>query len=326
MESISAADLEKFCYCPLSWQLAREGEVRSPALDRGRDDHRALAGELGGIVRHEGQAGRFERWAVGAALLAPGLAVVGALLFSAPDPLLQGRALSALALLWMFLACAILYRSARHPDRRLARGREVGMGAFALLGVVAALNAVPVFSVEQEQGLLYVALSIALLLSAVLALCLSSLLSRRAREARGRTEVSGEIVYIGEGDGPGPVLRSAIGLTGRPDYVLELDEGLVPVEVKTGRTPRGPLFSHVLQLAAYCYLVEENRGKVAYGIVRYAEGEHHIEYDDQLRTLLLAKVKAMRRHLAGAPVHRDHAREGKCRSCSRRAQCPERLV
>lgn len=326
MESISAADLEKFCYCPLSWHLSREAAVRSPALDRGRETHAALAGELEGIVRREGRAGRFERWTVYASLIASVLALVGAFLLSSPDPLLQGRALSALALLWVLLASAILYRSARHPDRRRARGREGAMLTFAMLGLVAALNAVPVFGVPSDNALFYVALSLALLLSAVVALYISYLLSRGARGLRQKAEVSGDIVYIGEGDGPGAVLRSPLGLTGRPDFVLERDGGLVPVEVKTGRTPRGPLFSHILQLAAYCYLVEENRGNVAYGIIRYGEGEHVIEYDDHLRSLLLSKLEEMRRHLGGAPVHRDHAREGKCRSCSRRELCPERLA
>jgi len=45
-------------------------------------------------------------------------------------------------------------------------------------------------------------------------------------------------------------------LTGRPDYLVTGREGIVPVEVKSGAAPAAPYAAHVLQLAAYCLLVE----------------------------------------------------------------------
>ena len=41
-------------------------------------------------------------------------------------------------------------------------------------------------------------------------------------------------------------------LTGRPDYLVAAGADIVPVEVKSGRSPAQPYLSHVLQLAAYC--------------------------------------------------------------------------
>jgi len=96
------------------------------------------------------------------------------------------------------------------------------------------------------------------------------------------------------------------------------------VEVKTGRVPRGPLFSHVIQLAAYCLLLEKE-GKVSYGILKYGEMEHIIAFDDHLRSTLLSKMAEMREVMASGEAHRNHDRPGKCRSCSRRERCPERL-
>ena len=44
----------------------------------------------------------------------------------------------------------------------------------------------------------------------------------------------------------------------------------IPVEVKTGRKPKAPFFSHVLQIGAYCLLSEETFGtKPTHGLIRY---------------------------------------------------------
>jgi len=327
MESISAAELEKFCYCPLSWSLAREQEVRSPALDRGRAEHAVLGDGLIDIVQKEEKAALYERVAVWTSLVASALAVLGAFLFISSDDLLRGQMLSAMALLCILLASILLYRSARYPDPTQAKGRERSMLFFALLGIITAFNAVPVFDVTVDLAFIYQIVSVLLLLMACFSLYLSYLSSERARLGRVGTGVEESIAYIGEGKEQGEVLRSAeLGLTGRPDYVLETDEGLTPVEVKAGRTPRGPLFSHIVQLAAYCWLVEANMGKVPYGVIRYGERDFWIPYDEGLKATMRGKLDEMRTHIDGAPVHRDHQRSGKCRSCSRRELCPERLV
>ena len=75
----------------------------------------------------------------------------------------------------------------------------------------------------------------------------------------------GRVDYIGEGNAQGRLLRSeTYRLTGRPDYIVEINGELVPVEVKSGRMPRGPLFSHILQTAAYCLLLEEEEGRTTW--------------------------------------------------------------
>lgn len=327
MESISAADLEKFCYCPLSWHLSREGQVRSDALDEGVRRHEDLAGDLQEIVGRERKVTRYEKAVVWISALSTALALLGAFLFSGPDVALRGRLLSILALLWTILAVVILYRSTRDKDRQAEKRHEQWAAMLAILAMVAALNAVPIFGVTAEQAILYEAGALVLLMGACLALCLSITSGARAERLRSDTDVYGKVVYVGEGEGGDGVLRSRqTELTGRPDFVLEREEGFVPVEVKTGRTPRGPLFSHIVQVAAYCYLLEEQGRKVPYGILRYSNAEHEIEFDENLRSVLLSKLEEMRACQRGAAVHRNHGREGKCRSCSRREMCPERLV
>src|SRR5688500_8591495 len=59
-------------------------------------------------------------------------------------------------------------------------------------------------------------------------------------------------------------------LKGRPDLLIKQGNGIIPVEVKTGKTPTRPYDSHVMQLIAYCVLVEETYGaRPPYGIIRY---------------------------------------------------------
>ena len=54
---ISASALEKYGYCPLSWWLSLDmDDDSSPALERGKNAHEAVANDLGAIVQDESQA------------------------------------------------------------------------------------------------------------------------------------------------------------------------------------------------------------------------------------------------------------------------------
>ena len=127
-----------------------------------------------------------------------------------------------------------------------------------------------------------------------------------------------------------PVLKSEKhNLAGRPDYILHEDGARLPVEVKTGRRPQAPFFSHVLQTGAYCLLVEEAGGTPPPGgQLRYGldSEPHFVAWEPKLRSIVLEKLGEMNDALAGrSEVHRNHNRPGKCRNCSRRQGCPERL-
>src|SRR5262245_6609977 len=49
-------------------------------------------------------------------------------------------------------------------------------------------------------------------------------------------------------------------LSGKPDYLVATRQGLVPVEVKPERTDTEPRESHLLQVLAYCLLIEDTEG------------------------------------------------------------------
>ena len=83
-----------------------------------------------------------------------------------------------------------------------------------------------------------------------------------------------------------------------------------------------------MQIAAYCALVEEHYGVAPpYGIIKYGtEAEFPIDWDDELKKLLSEKLEEMRRYLRENQMpQRNHRRYGKCASCSRRTECPQRI-
>jgi len=127
-----------------------------------------------------------------------------------------------------------------------------------------------------------------------------------------------------------PSLISArYGLSGRPDYLIRVDDGVVPVELKSGRSPRSgrPYEGHMLQLAAYCLLVEDVcQAFVPYGLLQYEDRCIRVEYTSSLRRDLLGTLQEMRTAKRGGEPHINHNCPAKCRSCGFREVCGEGLL
>ena len=84
------------------------------------------------------------------------------------------------------------------------------------------------------------------------------------RQRRGAGVPRGRIIYTdtrGWGKLEKPLFYAPLELTGKPDYLIEKDGWIIPVEVKSGRAPQAPYDSHIYQLAAYCLLVEKTYGR-----------------------------------------------------------------
>ncbi|HVG31331.1 MAG TPA: CRISPR-associated protein Cas4 [Pyrinomonadaceae bacterium] len=126
-----------------------------------------------------------------------------------------------------------------------------------------------------------------------------------------------------------PLVSRRHGLTGRPDYLVRTRDGIIPVEAKSARRPAGgrPYDSHLMQLAAYCLLVEDALGaRVPYGVVRYADAEVRVEYTDELRETLLETLAEIRDAREAEDVHRSHDEPRRCASCGYRDVCDESLA
>jgi CRISPR-associated exonuclease Cas4 len=125
-----------------------------------------------------------------------------------------------------------------------------------------------------------------------------------------------------------PLFSQTHRLAGKPDYLVQQGREIIPVEVKSSTAPAdGPRRSHVLQLAAYCLLVEETyRQTPKYGIVKYADRMFAIDYTDALRSALRDVMAAMRADVAQSEAHRSHDEAARCRRCGYRQACDERLA
>jgi CRISPR-associated exonuclease Cas4 len=123
-----------------------------------------------------------------------------------------------------------------------------------------------------------------------------------------------------------PLFDPQSGLTGKPDYLVEQNGRLIPVEVKTGRTPPAPYDSHIFQAAAYCLLVEQTTGKrPPYGLIHYPDQDFAVDYTPALEAALRTLLVEMREAGRLREVHRSHKDLRRCRACGFRQTCDERL-
>jgi CRISPR-associated exonuclease Cas4 len=99
------------------------------------------------------------------------------------------------------------------------------------------------------------------------------------------------------------------------------------VEVKSGSAPPQPYAAHVLQLAAYCLLVEEQEGRApSHGILKYRDAAFQVDYTPALRAELLATLAALHHDLGARDVARSHDEAGRCRGCGYQERCDQRLA
>jgi CRISPR-associated exonuclease Cas4 len=153
-------------------------------------------------------------------------------------------------------------------------------------------------------------------------------LSARARRLHGLP--GGAVVYSDTGVSEveaRPLYSPRYGIAGKPDYLVATRQGLVPVELKPTRTDPEPQESHLLQVLAYCLLVEDAEGKPPpYGLLRYQSETFKVDYNDETRTCIIGVIDEMREAGKQAEVHRNHDQPGRCRACGYKDVCEESLI
>lgn len=123
-----------------------------------------------------------------------------------------------------------------------------------------------------------------------------------------------------------PLFARKLGLTGKPDYIIERRGALIPVEVKPSRRSPVPYESDLMQLAAYCVLIEETQDQPPpYGLLRYAEHTFRLDYTPQLREDIIELITEMRDALLDADCERSHDDVRRCAGCGFFAICEDAL-
>ena len=151
-------------------------------------------------------------------------------------------------------------------------------------------------------------------------------LARRGRQASGLP--AGALRYQDMADASRTdrtLFDGELGLAGRPDYLIEAADGLIPVEVKSGPAPAHPYPGHRLQLAAYCRLVEADLGRrPAFGVIRYQDRSFELRYSESLTAELLEALTVLR--ASDRLPNRSHQSAARCRACGHADHCDQRLV
>jgi len=152
--------------------------------------------------------------------------------------------------------------------------------------------------------------------------------STRQRQAAGLP--GGRVIYTdtrGWGKLEKPLFNAALGLTGKPDYLIQQNGQIIPVEVKSGRAPDAPYDSHIYQLASYCLLVEKTYGKrPPYGIIHYETRDFAVDYTRELENSLLDLLAEMKRDEAKKEVDRSHEQASRCKRCGFREVCDQKVA
>lgn len=128
-----------------------------------------------------------------------------------------------------------------------------------------------------------------------------------------------------------PLYDPISGITGKPDYLVEENGLIIPVEVKSSRAPSMPHDSHLFQLAAYCLLVERTHGvRPPYGILRYRDRTFSVDFTRELEGELEALLEDIREQerlnrKKDIGPDRSHQEPARCARCGYRDICNQRL-
>src|SRR5262245_8429330 len=99
---------------------------------------------------------------------------------------------------------------------------------------------------------------VALVVTSFGILLIACFLRWRASRLRAALNITGEIAYWDGGINETVFSSGEYALTGKPDYILKDGTHLIPVERKSRSLGLNtPYSGEILQLAAYCLLVEE---------------------------------------------------------------------
>jgi CRISPR-associated exonuclease Cas4 len=366
---VSASDLERHTYCPVSWQLSKAGvSGDGEAIHQGMIAHDEIHKKMLDFKKSEEEASRdmviWSWWfIVVCALSADSAAFFFVDVGTIPEQFIQdvGLFLIILAAIWLVLAIILItlpwrqwlgrpFGLAQPPaisssgldSKKMedSPGNEGGVGKWGktetrvlIASIAVALHGLAIYGAKNRSVLTFslIVLTLAWLLFSAWQLhraLISGKHSIGAKKDAG-LEKDDVLAYSDDsGESAALLIDPEIGVRGRPDQIVRIDNQFIPVEQKTGKVPTKPHDSHRMQLLAYLHLVGITTGLPSnYGILRYGgETIFTIPWDDLAKADLFTAIQEVQRLMVEGGAERNHNREGKCRNCSRRNKCPQSLV
>ena len=363
---VSASDLERHAYCPLSWSLAREGKGgRGKAIDAGRQKHAEIHKKVENFKQKQTELRKaliIWSWWFTIVVIFISDAIIFTTITDERAPIDIARYLSILSVVWLIAGLLAIYLPWRKwIDLPIEKSEELDelknldesaiprtfqphgfIGGWSQGGRVEAgllmgatifgLHAIGLYGAEDKEQAGFILVTVAMIWTLLASWQLQrALLADNALEVariNAGIEENTDVAYSDDEATAGLLSDEKTGLRGRPDQIVIVDGEFIPVEQKTGKIPEKPHKSHKMQLLAYLHLVESTTGrKPPYGVIKYGnENLHQIDWDDHNKHLLFSATKEVQRLMVQGGAERNHNRKGKCESCSRRYACDSSLV
>jgi CRISPR-associated protein Cas4 len=154
-------------------------------------------------------------------------------------------------------------------------------------------------------------------------LIVSRILKRNVKKTKEKCKIQqGKITYNDLIAPAKPLFSKKYMIAGKPDYIIKNNNQYIPVEFKSGNHSY-PMKNHVLQLAAYCQLIEDNYNDfVPFGVLVYNNNsDFKIQFDPRTRYELENTIKKMRYTLRTGDISLNHNDSNRCKACSMKKYC-----
>ena len=318
---VSASELERYTYCPVSWRLAKEGAAGvGEAITSGIEKHKEIHQEMNDFQASMIKLRRellIWSWWFGIIIAF----AIDAIAFVYIDDLMNSpMEMAKILSMWSvsFLGAAILsivvpwrnWLNMEPTNSEIetlsksfeATGLEPTWNPIGFLGgwfsggkteaglllstIVIGLHAIALAAADNrtQAGFILVVTAFVWTFIATWQLQKSLFAENEmiANRNRAGLEEGTDIVYSDDDKSSGLLQDTKTGLRGRPDQIIIIDGEFIPVEQKTGRVPKKPHQSHRVQLLAYISLVETSTKKAPpYGVLKYGEEDTHQVFWDE---------------------------------------------
>ena len=363
---VSASDLERHAYCPLSWSLARDGKTgRGKAIDKGRIKHAEIHQKVENFKQKQNDLRRalvIWSWWFTIVVMFVTDAIIFTNISDDRTPIDISRYLSILSVIWLIAGLLAIYLPWRkwinlpienspelqdlknldevaiprtlEPYGFIGGWRQGGRVEAGLLmgATIFGLHAIGLMWAEDKEQAGFILVTVAMIWTLLASWQLQrALLADNALEVariNAGLDENTDVAYSDDEATAGLLADDLSGLRGRPDQIVIVDGEFIPVEQKTGKIPERPHKSHKMQLLAYLHLVESTTGRrPPYGVLKYgSENLHTVDWNEENEHQLFSAVKEVQRLMVQGGAERNHNRKGKCESCSRRYACDSSLV
>ena len=363
---VSASDIERHAYCPLSWELAKKGNSgQGEAVELGKTKHAEIHNRVSEFKSKQIQFRRqmiiWTWWfTVIIAIVIDSVAIMmidDVMLY--PQDMARYLAMWSLSVLvagitaiyipWRkWLGFSETIRAEKNKiiqetkilepeweDEGFQGGWfEAGKVEISLLfsAMLLGIHSIALSGAENRQQAGFILIVLAMIWTLAASWQLQKALISENESELARKDVGlqpgSEVAYSDDEESAGLLIDKQTGIRGRPDQIVVIDGEFIPIEQKTGRVPKRPHTSHRRQLLAYIHLVEINTNRnTPYGILRYGNDDiHQILWDDESKDELFDQVQEIQRLMVEGGAKRNHDRIGKCQNCSRKYACSDSLV